>query len=176
MPTETLRAAPTEYYRKLPAIVEGALLTIENGEAIAEWCGGHWLPDGIRPEFRRPHESGGALKHPQLWMPKWGTGLPVAYARRTGPDGEEIYEGDHIIRGVMGEFYVSRPETFERAYEPCTGDMANALPDPEMMLADLRKMAQALPGGMAAWQEKFRALDAWLTAGGAPPKDWRRRS
>lgn len=94
-----------EYLEKVPVIVRGVFVTIEDGPEIAAWSGGRWHPNGVAARVK-----GARLHWPCISMPKEGAGLPYAYARNAE------YEGDWIIVGVCGELYVSVPSVFDLAY------------------------------------------------------------
>lgn len=86
-------------FRKKPVVIEAVQFNGSNGAAIAEWCGGRWL--------KRPKPSDPTDVHEFIQIPTL-EGVMVADV------------GDWIIRGVAGEFYPCKPETFETTYEPVT--------------------------------------------------------
>lgn len=85
-----------ELWRKKPVEVEANLLTKENAEAVALWCGGQ-LVEEINPENEDDRYVG--INIPTL------EGVMRAS------------EGDYIIKGVQGEFYPCKPGIFTATYE-----------------------------------------------------------
>ena len=79
-------------YRKKPVVIEARRFTHDNGEEIAEWCGGTPIRDPLRRvDFIE---------------------IPTLEGRMTAR------AGDYIIKGVHGEFYPCKPDIFEATYEP----------------------------------------------------------
>lgn len=79
-------------YRKKSVVIEAALVTEDNLDAVAAWCGG-------------------AVK---------GTMLPpskrcIDIHTREGEMRADV--GAYVIRGVRGEFYPCRGDIFEATYE-----------------------------------------------------------
>jgi hypothetical protein len=95
-----------QYFRRKPIVVEGVLVTMDNGQEVADWCGGSWHPDGVVPE-----DSTDALVLPCVQMPPWSVGLPVAYALTND------YARDRVMMGPHGEFSVSRPDVFAAEHD-----------------------------------------------------------
>jgi hypothetical protein len=79
-------------YRKKPVVIEAIRLQEENGEVLAEWCGGTWHPTakaGYSSSLRINTLEG------------------VMTARL----------GDYIIKGIRGEFYPCKSDIFDATYE-----------------------------------------------------------
>lgn len=99
------------WFRKRPVVIEARQVPrtsdditryLEDGIALAEWCGGvsYLMTQGDEPayrgcEFIGPHISIRTLEGTHAAEP-----------------------GDWIIRGVAGEFYPCKPDIFEATYEP----------------------------------------------------------
>lgn len=84
-----------ELWRKKPVTVHANLLTKDNVEAVAIWCGGQQVEE-IDP-FTEDRFVG--INIPTL------EGVMRAS------------EGDYVIKGVQGEFYPCKPDIFTATYE-----------------------------------------------------------
>lgn len=79
-------------FRKKPVVIDAEQLTEENGDRLAQWCGGSW------------HET---------HKPGYASSLYIST-----PEGRmQAKQGDWIIRGVNGEFYPCKPDIFAKTYE-----------------------------------------------------------
>lgn len=85
-----------ELWRKKPVTVEANLLTKENAEAVALWCGGQVVTE-INPR-----------DHDDVYV---GLNIPTLEGVMRAS------EGDYVIRGVQGEFYPCKPSIFTATYE-----------------------------------------------------------
>lgn len=86
-----------EVYSRKGQIVEANRLTRANGEAVALWCGGHYLEssDAFKPEEK------------------------FAEVNLRTPDGPaRASEGDYIVKTPAEEFHVLKEHEFLRTYEP----------------------------------------------------------
>lgn len=81
-------------YRKRPVVIEAKLLTVENADEVACWCGG----------VVRGGPGGGSR----------GGSVLIATLEGT----MEAVVGDYVIQGVQGEFYPCKPDIFEATYDP----------------------------------------------------------
>ena len=84
-------------YQKKPIRVQATLLTEENIEAVAKWCGG----------------SLGS----EILDPVKGTFETVLYIDT--PEGTmfAVPGRDFVIEGIFGEFYPCKEQVFENSYE-----------------------------------------------------------
>lgn len=85
-----------ELWRKRPVTVEANLLTKENAEAVALWCGGQLVTEYD------------ALDPTQSFV---GINIPTLEGVMRAS------EGDYVIKGVQGEFYPCKPGIFTSTYE-----------------------------------------------------------
>lgn len=92
-------------FRKKPVVIEADQLgeSYERDLAIMQWAGGY-IPD-TRPDDPGPRLGPGELFHIHT------------------PEGDLVAsEGDWIIKGVKGEFYLCKPDIFAATYEPVEPD------------------------------------------------------
>mgnify|MGYP003404274806 CR=1 FL=1 len=82
-------------FRKKPAEIEARLFNGQNGEMIAEWCGG---------TLDRPMNGPYAMGPAKILIP-------------TLEGTMEAIAGSWIIQGVQGEFYLCKQDIFESTYE-----------------------------------------------------------
>lgn len=82
-------------YRKKPVTIEAELLTWDNREMIAAWCGGKVAEQAPSGMVYAP----GIISIETLEGVMWAS------------------EGDWIIKGVQGEFYPCKPAIFDETYE-----------------------------------------------------------
>lgn len=92
-------------YRKRPVVIEAELLTAENVDEVARWCGGRVL----REESPRDRSDVSIM----LDIP---TLEGITRAQVADPTGRYPH-GDAVIRGVAGEFYACKPAIFWSTYE-----------------------------------------------------------
>ena len=84
------------FYRKKPVLVEARVLTKENVNEIAGWCGGDATSENVLNGVGR-------------------NGLAMVIYTLEGA--MTAREGDYIIKGVAGEFYPCRGDIFQDTYE-----------------------------------------------------------
>ena len=82
-------------YRKKPIVIEAMFFNGQNGEMVAEWCGGR---------LYAPHNGPYALDVPAIFID-------------TLEGSMEASPGDYVIKGIQGEFYPCKPDIFEATYE-----------------------------------------------------------
>ena len=86
------QGALVKEYRKKPVVISACMFSGENGEAVAKWCDGVFIPQ----------DSDGY----------------ECFVRITTLEGDMIATaGDYIIKGVKGEFYPCKPDIFDLTYE-----------------------------------------------------------
>ncbi|WP_449281244.1 hypothetical protein [Leucobacter sp.] len=95
-------------YRKKPVLIEAMILTRENVDAVARWCGGRVIREEKASD---PTDVYVALDIPTLE----GT----MRAQTVDPSGRYPH-GDAVIRGVQGEFYPCKPDIFADTYDVVT--------------------------------------------------------
>lgn len=87
----------SELYTMKAVTIEANLLTKDNAEAIAVWCGGRLVEE---MDAQTPTDKYVGINIPTL------EGVMRAS------------EGDYIIKGVKGEFYPCKPDIFLATYDP----------------------------------------------------------
>ncbi|MCQ4302225.1 hypothetical protein NAV11_20110 [Pseudomonas songnenensis] len=86
-------------FRKKPAVIDAIQWTGDNQEAVALFLGER-LPRGVRFRIEANRVAISAIVKGSLERCDFA------------------YPGDWIIRGVQGELYPCRPDTFAATYEP----------------------------------------------------------
>lgn len=85
-----------DLYRSKPVIIEANLLTKENAEAIAVWCGGRLVEEA---NAENPLDKYVGINVPTL----------------NGP--ARASEGDYVVKGELGDFWPCKPNQFASKYE-----------------------------------------------------------
>lgn len=87
-----------EKWRKKPITIEAVQLTRDNRADVAAWCGGHYETDALYRAAGMNPDGSMMIRTLEGWV--------------------KASVGDWIIRGVKGEFYPCKPDSFSATYEP----------------------------------------------------------